>query len=57
MSQDLIVARVKVSRAVWRRLRASAILEGVSVAELAGRVLLKHTMQCQAEVENSGRRD
>jgi len=46
---EYVVARLKVRRDVWIRLKAEAVLEGISVAELAGRVLSDYTTQFQTE--------
>ena len=38
-SSETIEARVRVSREVWRRVRAKAILAGRSVADYVGEIL------------------
>jgi hypothetical protein len=50
---EYVFVRVKVKHDVWRRLKAEAILQGVSVTELVGSILERHTIQCNTEGEEN----
>jgi predicted HicB family RNase H-like nuclease len=51
---EYVIARLKVKHSLWRRLKAEAILQGVSVAQLVGSILERHTMQCNTGEKENG---